>query len=263
MAANLLSCTGKDADIPYLFAATGIHVYSLEEAMYHCFHYWKQSVDDISGDELADWVQNALGLSLVASQMRAQVNRSFTDHLMAFLTATDYFTPPLLAALHEDLAAWEKRLEWERLKERADNLLNHDDAERAILLYRKALSYETNILLLNNLGIACMAAGQYAAAAEALTQAVALAPDNNMLLLHLAECLILHGEYTHARQILAQAEDLSGEETADIVYFKGEIEFYTTNYLRAVLEGEIHGIGVGIHADHAQNVFKGLPSIKQ
>jgi len=234
MAANLLACAGKDTDTPYLFQATGVHVYSLEEALYHCLHHWKQSVDDLTNGELTDWVQNALGLSLVASDMRAHANDSFSDHLTAFLSTTDYIPPQSLAALRTDLAAWEKRMEWERLKERADALLNHDDAERAIWLYEKALGLEQNAVLLNNLGIAHMAAGHYAAATEALTQALILEPENVMLHLHLLESLILQGEYTHARHQLAQIETLEDGETADTAYFKGEIEFYMTNYLQAV-----------------------------
>ena len=234
MAANLLACAGRDADTPYLFKTTGIRVYSLEEAMYHCFHYWKQSVDDLTGNELADWVQSALGLSLVASGMRGRADDSFSDRLLAFLSAADYLPPQALDALRADLTAWERRLEWERLKERADDLLNHDDAERAILLYQHALGMAQNAPLWNNLGIARMAAGEYTAASDALAQAVSLEPDNITLHLHLTESLILQGAYDRARQLLTQVEELEGEETADILYFKGEIEFYQTNYLQAV-----------------------------
>jgi len=236
MAANLLVCASQEAAArPYRFRETGIHVYTLEEMLYHCFREWKQSVDDVCSDEMTDWVQNALGLSLVAAKMRAfAAVEGYAKRLLAFLGITDYISPAQLDSLKQELAAWEKRLEWERLKERADDLLNHDDAERAALLYKKALGFAVNAALLNNLGIAHMAQGQYAPAVDALEQAVALEPENVTLLLHLAEALILYGEYSRAQAALAEAERLEGGETADVLYFKGEIQFYSSVYTQAV-----------------------------
>jgi len=235
MAANLLRClTQEGTATPYRFKGTNINVYSFEEALYHCYHEWKQSVDDLQSDELADWVQHALGLSLVASKMREiNTNDGFTTRLLSFLSITDYFAPKQLDLLKRDLLAWEARLEWERLKERADDLLAHNDAERAVPLYRQALGYAENAALLNNLGIALMAQGLYEQAQAALTRATALAPPDVTLLLHLAEAQILQGSYAPAHATLAQAETQLGEETADILYFKGEIQFYQANYLCA------------------------------
>ena len=235
MAANLLACASqKSAGEPYRFSGTGIQVYSFEEMLYHCCYKWRQSVDDIFSEDLADWVQNALGLSAVAAQMRALAHLdSLVDRLPALLSLTDYIAPKQLDALQIELQAWEKRVEWERLKDRADDLFKHGEAARAGLLYQQALMLTTNVTLLNNLGIALMAQGQYAQAADCLARAVALEPENVMLLLHLTEAYILHGEQAKANESLAQAEALEGAETADIVYFKGEMQFYAVNYARA------------------------------
>jgi len=237
MAANLLACLSQeDAQAPYRFAETGIQVYSFEEALYHCFHKWRQSAGAFLSGELADWVQNALGLSRIASEMRALTadeDSKLSEALPAFLSLADYFAPAPIAALQGELRSWESRLEWERLKERADNLLRRNDAAQAALLYKQALTLTENVTLLNNMGIALMRQGQYGQAADTLRRACACEPQNTMLLSHLVEAHILRGEYTAAQSVLSQIEDLEGAETADTVYFRGEIQFYTGHYARA------------------------------
>jgi len=235
MAANLLVCASQEtAAAAYRFKGTNINVYSFEEALYHCFRHWKQSADDLLSDEMTGWVRDALGLSFAAAKMRELAKKErFSDRLLSFLSLTDYIGSGQIAALRGELRTWEKRREWERLKERADDLLQQDDAERAVLLYQKALQFDTNIALLHNLGIALMTLGAHAQAVPYLAQAHQAEPENLMLLMHLAEAHILNGTLNDAQAILTTAELLAQEETADIVYLKGEMQFHAANYLRS------------------------------
>ena len=66
----LISLTQQENQFPYRFPGTGIQVYSFEEVLYHVYHYWKQSVDDVVDSGLASWVHDSLGLSFLSARMK-------------------------------------------------------------------------------------------------------------------------------------------------------------------------------------------------
>jgi tetratricopeptide (TPR) repeat protein len=217
-------------ETPYPFKSTGIRVYSFEEALYHTYHYWKQSVDDFLSDELIAWVNDVLGLSYLAAKMK-ELKRvdSFNRRMLGFLRLTDYFNDVELKNLSRELTQWEMRLEWEKLKERADDLIHRGEPEKAVSLYRRALQYEENITILNNIGIAYMQLGEYTEAFGCLSRALVLDKAESVtIMLHFAEAAAYCGYYDKAEQALTAvvaAAPVSNQSiiAADIAYIHGVI----------------------------------------
>ena len=221
--------------------------------MYHVYHYWKQSVDDVTAPGLSSWVGDTLGLSFIASKIKeiARVE-PFSERMLTFLRITPYFSEEELTALSSELLRWERRLEWETYKERADDLISRGEPDKAITLYRRALQYDENVFILNNLGVAYMQVEAHGEACRCFKRAIELEADtgngepagrsgaagrsesagksdvNWKLMLHYSEALIAHGRFDEALRTISTGTGLSGasapaEAEADILYLRGEL----------------------------------------
>ena len=216
------------SNTPYLFKTTGIRVYSIEEALYHAYHYWRESIDELVTDGLTAWVES-LGLSQITAKMKALAALTpLSKRLLAFLNITEYFSESELASLKTDLERWEHRVEWEKLKDRADHLVYRGEPAKAMPLYRRALAFEENPTLLNNMAIACMQLGSHQEAVRLLAKAHAAQPESAAISLHYAEALILCGDYENAKTALEKA---SAPNTDDHVqYLKGLMAYQQEDY---------------------------------
>ena len=137
-------CTSQDNNAtPYVFRATGIAVYSLEEAMYHVFHYWRESLEDLQSGQIGTWVAE-LGLPDIAQNLIDPNEKQPSALLIEFLQSINYFSTDDINSIKTSLHAWEQRQEWERLKERADGFVARGEPAMAIPLYSRALKLEVN-----------------------------------------------------------------------------------------------------------------------
>ena len=202
-------------ETPYTFKATGIRVYSIEEALYHAYHYWRESIDELQQDNLSTWIESQ-GITKITVKMKALATITpQSKRLLSFLSITEYFTPQELTALKADLERWEHRVEWEKLKDRADNLVSRGEPAKALPLYRRALSYGENPALLNNMATANMQLSNHKEAVNLLSKAHAAQPESTAIAQHYAEALILSGNYEEAKKALQKATRLSYKNTAD------------------------------------------------
>ncbi|MCL2378984.1 MAG: tetratricopeptide repeat protein [Defluviitaleaceae bacterium] len=232
------------SDTPYTFKATGIRVYSIEEALYHAYHYWRESIDEILSENLTAWIES-LGLLQITKKMKAlSAITPSSKRLLAFLSIIEYFNTSELSALKTDLESWEHRVEWEKLKDRADNLVSRGEPAKALPLYRRALSYGENPALLNNMGIANMQLSNYQEAVNQLAKGHAAQPESTAIALHYAEALILNGDYEDANKTIQKAKGTyytntdgsktTQSETADIQYLQGLMAYRQNDYPRAL-----------------------------
>jgi len=230
----LLLCTLQQiSDTPFVFKATGKRVYSIEEALYHVYHYWRESAEEFASASMSAWVEG-LGLSGLAAKIRGLADiSSFSKRMLAFLSIIEYFSDTELAQLNTHLLSWEHRVEWERLKDRADQLVSRGEPAKALPLYRRAIKHEENANLLNNMAIAYMQLGSYNQSAKLLAKALATQPDNASILLHYAQATILHGDYENANAALVQAEK-SNPGCADILFLQGLMLFHQKDYAAAL-----------------------------
>jgi len=220
-------------ETPFIFRSTGIRVYTFEEALYHVFHYWRESVDDFLSETMIAWVAE-LGLSYIASKLKdISREKRFTKRILDFLQVVEYFNATEISDIKTTLQAWEQRLEWEKLKERADYLVNRGEPSKALPLYKRALQFEENAALLNNIAVAHMQLALPQDAMHHLTRARTLEPENMSVLFHYIEAAILAGQYNKAGQALAKATELA-PGSADIPFLYGLSAFEQKNYATAL-----------------------------
>jgi len=228
--AELLLCVSQEeAAYLYKFKTTGIQAGSFEEAVYHCYHYWKQSADDFVSEEFIQWVANGLHLSYLALKIKEIAKiQSFGDRLIGFLSLIDYLDPIQITKLKSELMAWEQRLEWERLKEQGDFLLEKGDPVKAYALYKKALALSENLPLLNNAALALTQLEFFEEAAGLLDRAYAMGPENAGIIRNIAEVSIYLHDFERALRALKAAED-KGCALDEIYYLYGELNLQADN----------------------------------
>jgi len=222
--------------VPYAFKTTGVRVYSFEEVMYHVYHHWRESADEFLSEGLIAWVAG-LGHSYFASRMK-EIRRkeNFSEKILDFLRLVSYFDAQDLTQLRETLEKWELRREWEKLKERADFFAEKMECEKAIPLYRRALEFDENVAVLNNLAVQHMQLGAYAEGLSCLTRALALdnksEPKNFQVLLHYIEAAILAGEFEKAAKAITKAVAIDPSH-ADLAFLLGLMSYEKKDFSAA------------------------------
>ncbi|MCL2357282.1 MAG: tetratricopeptide repeat protein [Defluviitaleaceae bacterium] len=214
-------CASQSENLaPYAFKTTGIRVYSFEEVLYHVRHRWRESVDEFLSENMISWV-TGLGHSYFASRMKEIRGREkLSDRIFDFLRLVDYFDASELDELRETLEKWELRREWEKLKERADFFAEKMECEQAIPLYRRALEFDENVAVLNNLAVQHMQLGAYDEGLACLARALAVEPKNFRVLLHYVEAAILAGEFEKAAKGIREAVAIDPNH-ADLAFLLG------------------------------------------
>jgi tetratricopeptide (TPR) repeat protein len=211
---------------------TGVRVYSLEEALYHCLHNWRQTTEDFLSAPFIRWVEG-LGLLHIAAKISELADtKNFSMAFMSFLSLTDFLPQEDLAALHRELSVWERRHPWEKLKEQGDFWLAAENGERAYGFYAKALKHKENVALLNNAALSLMHMGDAALAADYFARALELEPKNLQLHFNHIEASILAGYYNEARELIDEAAKKAVNHP-ELLYLQGEIQFRQKNYLEA------------------------------
>ena len=221
-------------DVPYQFKTTGIRVYSFEEALYHVYHYWKQSEDDFICDEFAAWVSESLGLSYLAARVAAlRKTQDYHRRMISFLKLADFFDEGELETLQAELIRWEKRRDWEKLKERADYLMGRDEPEKAAVLYKRALQYDENPALYNNLGVACMKTASYEDAHRFMSRALELSPGDIQITMHLIEAAVYNKNFAEADRLLSEVKKKDAKNP-DVPFLYGLMSFEAGEYAKSV-----------------------------
>lgn len=230
----ILSLSPTDINKPYYFNATRKKIYSLEELFYHCYYFWKQSIDDFLSGTIEIWIEQELGLKYLSSKIQRikDTQRSITDQYSAFLYLIDYFEDSEIAELKKEIYSWENMDQWKKYKEKADYYLECCEYIKAIELYKDALNINTDLAIINNLGLAYMKLGQFNKAMECFKQAQKMQFDNEMVILNIAEVYMLQQQYDMAYEILQRYDFLQNSPDALNVY--GELECVRQNYDKAI-----------------------------
>jgi tetratricopeptide (TPR) repeat protein len=158
---------------------------------------------------------------------------TFCEKIIEFLKLVDYFDSDELNGLQGALEKWELRREWEKLKERADFFARKKEPEKAIPLYRRALQYEENASVLNNLGVQYMQISATFEGLSCMARALALEPANFTILLHYIEAAVLHGDYDKAAKGIQKAYSINPNH-ADIAYLLGLMSFRQNDFSTAL-----------------------------
>ena len=222
MSSILLCLNQNDNDIAYKFNMTGIKVYTFEEALYHCFNYWKESVDDFLSPEFISWVKESLDQKYIATKIAELKSiEGSSEQLLKFLSLTDYFDEKAITQLKSEMSLWETRLEWERLKDMGDLFMERDEPQKAHNYYKKALLSGEDIKLLNNMGVCLMQLEIFDCAVDFLSRAYAMDKNDFNILINYAEALIYKGDFELAFKYLRKAE--RDGEKAVVSYLYGRL----------------------------------------
>ena len=235
MPGELIECVSQSlCDAPYKFKVTGIRVFSFEEALYHSFAYWKQSSEDVFSDDFADWVNDGLGLKYLAARIKTLRGvKSFGERFASFLRLVDFFDADEIEGLQGDLSRWEKRRDWEKLKERADYLMERNEPDKAAAFYLRAAALEENHAIYNNLGVALMKTGEYERAYRYLKQAEALSDNDRDVRLNLAEAAAYSGRYDEAAGLISAAGEIA-QGAAEIPFLRGLLALQKNEYSKSI-----------------------------
>ncbi|NLL70062.1 MAG: tetratricopeptide repeat protein [Epulopiscium sp.] len=204
----LLSLSPSQVRYPYRFEMTDKTIYSLEELYYHCYHYWKESLDDFLMGKIEEWIKEELHLPSIANQMakiKEQGENQITKQYIEFLSLIEYFSDEELYVLSKEIFRWEHKHEWERAKDKGDLYIHKREYQKAIEYYQKALQYTEDVTVLNNVGIAYMEMGQYEKARQYLFAAYGKNSKNAKILLNLSQLAVQEKEYEKAEDYLKKA----------------------------------------------------------
>ncbi|MCL2873801.1 MAG: hypothetical protein FWE29_02595 [Defluviitaleaceae bacterium] len=259
MSQLIIPVSDKSAKTPYSFVVTGINVYSFEEALYHVYHYWRESSEDIVSPKFISWLAVDAGLSYLAEKVaRISIISSYTKMIISFLTLTDYFSDEDICLIKTDISNWERDFEWENLKLRADFLLEQNMPDRAVILYKRANELFKSAELLNNTGIAFVRLYKFDTAVSYFEDALDLGLDsyNVDIMLNLAEAAIYAHDFTKASEMLSQVEEICNNNPL-VFYLHGEMDFENGRlneavnwFLKAFELTESHKSSYAAHLPH-------------
>ena len=156
-------CKYRRAKTPYFLEQAGLNMYSLEELAWFLYHNICLAEPQMFDDRLCRWLEEEIGSSELARRIRngKESGTNFQNLVISVVGAVDLFTNQELAELGEQLKSLGTMQEQERLKLRADGLLNSRNEWAAAEEYRRILRMHQNTRLgvefyaavWNNLGI--------------------------------------------------------------------------------------------------------------
>jgi tetratricopeptide (TPR) repeat protein len=210
------------------------------------YENWKQTIEDIKSAEFVVWIKETLGLAAIAEKMKSIAEQSkLSDCVVNFLRLTDFYTGAEISAVIRDLDAWEKRLDWERLKERGDYLMQKSAPEKALVFYKNAMRYGSRAELLNNMAVAFMRMGRFTEAVTLLREALTNDPDNSDLILNYAEACAYADDVNEASRVINLAKAHPNKLASikgEIFLREGNMSEARTQFVRAATDGTIESI---------------------
>lgn len=231
----ILSISPEAISRPYYFDSTRRKIYSLEELMYHCYYYWKQSIDDFLAGKIEIWIKEELKLPYLASRIEKIKDRehTITTQYAAFLDVIDYFEIDEINSITKEVYSWENMDQWQKLKEKGDIALENEQYTQAVKYYLEAIDINDNVTILNNLGVAYMKQEKFEDALMCLQKAHFKEPYNEDIVVNTAQVLMLQGDYETAKAQLKKFDFASKGWKAYKLY--GEISYIQQDYENALI----------------------------
>lgn len=169
-------CRYKRTKTPFFVEQAGINLYSLEELAYFLYHNICLTDRSFFDERLFRWLQEEAGCTELAARLRSGISSgtNVQNLVIGVVGASGLFSNRELSDLSERLKSLVTLQEQERLKLRADELLNNGNEWAAIEEYRHILKMHQNSRLglkfygavWNNLGVCYARQFLFAEAAE-------------------------------------------------------------------------------------------------
>jgi len=161
---KLILCSGTRTTKPYLFASTGVRIYSIEELCYYIYSHVYYIDEDIFSEDLFDWIGNELKLVNRAEKLKKmrEENENIKSMVTVVLCSADYYTEAEIMKLLHMIDEIAGMTPMKRNCFKAGNYLKDSNFVEAVIEYEKVLdSKEAKGLtpqeygdILHNLGVA-------------------------------------------------------------------------------------------------------------
>ncbi len=145
-------CKYRRTNNPYVVEQVGLQLYSLEELAWFLYHNICLADRQMFDERLCGWLQEEVGCPELAQRIRSgmRAGTNFQNLVVSVVASVELFTGRELAELGERLKSLGSLQEQERLKMRADELLDTRNERAAMEEYRHILRMHQN----NRLGMA-------------------------------------------------------------------------------------------------------------
>lgn len=183
-------CKYKRTKTPFFVEQAGLNLYSLEELAYFLYHNICLADKPFFDERLCRWIGEEIGYPELASRIRNGIasGTNFQNLVLSVVGFVDLFSNRELTELGERLKGLSALQEQERLKMRADELLENRNEWAAMEEYRHILRMHQNSRLgvafygavWNNLGVCYARQFLFKEAAECFETAYEYAPDEEV-----------------------------------------------------------------------------------
>jgi len=139
-------CVHELAKTPYYVEATGISVYSIEELAYYLYENIYLIDERLVEEKLYTWIERELEMESLAERLRngKTAGNHVYNQVMTILKASEYYTEEELNELSEKIRKISVLQTQERMKYKADELLQNKNYWAAIVEYEIILSIRQN-----------------------------------------------------------------------------------------------------------------------
>ncbi len=173
---RVILCAGREAGRPYVFAATGDRVSSIEELCHVLYHNAFEIQEELYSEEFIRFIGQELGLGERAEYLRHLVDAraGAKDVMVACFCSADYYDAQEIKAFLKDYDAFYAKSPLERKKWKADKLWEEGREREAGAMYQEILlsgglaELPGDVFgdLLHNVGVVKMHAGNISQAVE-------------------------------------------------------------------------------------------------
>lgn len=135
-------CVHEAVKTPYYVEATGVRLYSVEELAWYLYENIYLIDECIIEEKLYSWIEKQLGLGKLAERLRNGKNTGIHiyNQVMTILQASEYYSEEELSELSEKVKAISGLQTQERMKYKADELMQNKNYWVAITEYDRLLS---------------------------------------------------------------------------------------------------------------------------
>lgn len=135
-------CVHELAKTPYFVEATGISVYSIEELAYYLYENIYLIDERLMEEKLYTWIERELEMEALAERLRngKTAGNHVYNQAMTILKASEYYSEEELKELSEKIRTISGLQTQERMKYKADELLQNKNYWAAIVEYERILS---------------------------------------------------------------------------------------------------------------------------
>lgn len=147
--AGIILCRTKVAQNPFFISNMGINIYSMEELCYYIYNNIYLIGIDLVDEELIKFIGEELGESGLAQRLTylKKAKAGLAELVITILKYVDYYDSAEIEQVKETLESINTRNVYERLKMRADTLLENKKYVSAIKNYEKIIEGEKDPVL--------------------------------------------------------------------------------------------------------------------